>query len=95
MGKIKIQGSVYSDTDLTDDVCSHLKPVLEFLVSKGNTYAKGPLETSKDGGRTRHMSGPIDFDAVEQWFDVPSFIKLAREHHGILCTRCWCDIVGK
>lgn len=95
MSKEKIAGSVYSDVNLSNDVCSHLKPILDFLEKIGNSYVKGPLAIGRDGGRTRFVQKPIDFDSIEIRFEIPEFIKLARNHRGILCSRCWCDIAER
>jgi hypothetical protein len=94
VSKIKIVGSQFSDTELTTDVCSHLRPILEFLEKRGNSYAHGTsMKTSRDGGATRLVSGTIDFDAIEAAFELPYDLELARQYRAIICRRCWCDIV--
>lgn len=40
MNKKVIQGSVYADTDLKSNVCSHLETILNFLGEKGLVYSK-------------------------------------------------------
>ena len=94
MSKITIQGSKYSDTDLSSSVCSHLEPILDFLEKNGSQYDHvTPMETDKGGGATRRVKGSINFDLIENVFDIPEFIKLNRKEKALFCTRCWCDIV--
>lgn len=94
MSKITIQGSKYSDTELSSSVCSHLEPILDLLEKNGSRYDHAtPMETDKGGGSTRRIKGVINFDLIENVFDIPKFIKLNRKEKSVFCARCWCDIV--
>lgn len=93
MNKLKIVGSEFSDMNLKLSVCSHLKPILEFLERNGNSYDHNtPNFTDKGGGATRFIRESIDFDHLEKVFEIPSFIKLNRDEKAVVCTRCWCVI---
>lgn len=94
--KRKIEGSEYSDTDLTYFVCSHLQPILRFLDENGAKYDKGQkLQQDKGGAHSFKLRSKIDFHLVEKAFEIPHFIELSPEYKSIICRRCWCDIEGK
>ena len=96
MSKLKIGGSTFSDTNLETDVCSHLRPILALLVSQGNSYDPSePLQRDKSSASRRLVNGPLDFQLIEDSFEIPKFIVLAREHGTILCQTCWCAIVER
>lgn len=93
MSKIKIKGSEFSDTDLKFSVCSHLLPILDYLVKNGNSWDKGnELFTDKGGTRTLFVHKTIDYSKIEKIFEIPPFIEVNREYKSIICRRCWCDI---
>lgn len=93
MSKIKIEGSLFSDTNLESSVCTHLQPILAYLEKNGVGYDHAtPMFTDKGGGWTRFVEGTIHFDQLESIFEIPSFMKFNRREKAIVCTRCWCDI---
>lgn len=92
MIKRSIEGSEFADTNLDYSVCSHLQPILELLSQHGNRFDNsGPLDKSR-GGSTRLVSQPIDFELVEESFEIPKFIELNRPARTVICRKCWCDI---
>jgi hypothetical protein len=94
--KVRIVGSEFSDVDLTFDVCSHLRPILQVLEDHGNKYDHSkPLYRDKYSEAKRVMDRPIDFDLIENTFIVPHFVLLSRPKAVILCQMCWCSIVEK
>lgn len=94
--KRKISGSQFSDTNLEYSVCSHLQPILDFLKDHGAVLNEGEkLFTDKGGAHTLKLKSKIDFNALENSFDLPEFIELSRQYNSIICRKCWCDIEGK
>lgn len=94
--KIKISGSEYSDTNLEGSVCSHLEPILNKLEEHGAKWDKSQkLKTDKGGAYTLKLKTPIDFNLIEDTFEIPHFIEISKEFNSIICRRCWCDIEGK
>ena len=93
MSKAQIKGSEFSDTNLEYQVCSHLKPIQDLLTENGNSFSHpSRLIKERDGASIKLLPKPIDFDLVEQSFEIPSFITLGIENNAILCERCWCEI---
>ena len=94
MTKIKIQGSQYSDADLKRSVCSHLKQILDLLVRNGNSFdeSKPLISDPRGGGATLCVVKPINFDLIQQTFEIPAHIELNRNEKAVICRRCWCDI---
>lgn len=78
---------------LKDDVCLHLKPIEDFLVSaKKVSYRSGEqLVNDRSDGFIRYVDGDLDLVAVADAFDLPDFIIL-QDDYGIFCKRCWCSI---
>ena len=96
MDKVRIVGSQFSDTDLTFDVCSHLRPILQVLEEHGNKYDySAPLYRDKYSEAKRVMERSIDFDLIEDTFLIPHFISLSRRNGAVLCQMCWCSLVEK
>jgi hypothetical protein len=96
MDKVRIIGSQFSDTDLTFDVCSHLRPILQVLEEHGNKYDHSEsLYRDKYSEAKRVMECPLDFDLIEGTFMIPHFISSSRANGAILCQMCWCSIVEK
>jgi hypothetical protein len=96
MDKERIPGSQFSDTELTLDVCSHLRPILRVLEEHGNKYDPSePLYRDKYSEAKRVMDYPLNFDLIENTFAIPDFISLSRAKRTILCQVCWCSIVEK
>lgn len=93
MGKQLIKGSDFADTNLDSQVCSHLRPILDVLLSAGNSYDQSTqLQTDKGGGHTLNVSLPIDFPLINRTFQIPTFIDVSVKNHAIVCRRCWCAI---
>lgn len=96
MSKMRILGSQFSDTDLKVDVCSHLTPILGLLEARGNSYDRSKaLYRDKYSEYQKEVSKPIDFDLIEESFEIPNFIVLDRRRKSVLCQTCWCAIVEK
>jgi|GEM_PF-3074407 len=91
--KTIIKGSDFADTDLSFSVCSHLKPILDYLVELGNTYETGkPLKRERFGSSVLQVNKSIDMTAVRDKFIIPTFIVLDDTRGRIFCDRCWCEI---
>ncbi len=96
MPKLRIGGSQFAETDLQYDVCSHLLAILQLLELHGNSCERSiPLYRDKYSEHQRAVNKPIDFDLIEETFEIPSFISLNRERRTVLCQTCWCAIVEK
>lgn len=65
--KIKIIGSEFCDNNLTTDVCTHLSPILSYLVQCGLTYDDTEnLFTDKGGAKTKFVKGEINFEVCSK-----------------------------
>lgn len=72
----------------------HLEPLVDVLLAAGNEIA-GPSKfyLDRDGWRA-DLRQPIDFQLIEERFDLPPSILLAKVRDSILCQNTWVEIRG-
>jgi hypothetical protein len=75
-------------------VYTHLDPIVELLLRSGNRLARDYRWGENRTGFFCFFAGPIDFDLIEQTLELPSFVRLDREHDVIECDRTWASIKG-
>jgi hypothetical protein len=73
---------------------AHLVPIVDALVRDGNVPVDGEtFYLDRDGWRC-DLAKPINFELVEQMFDLPESILLSRANDAILCQNSWIEIKG-
>ena len=77
--------------------CDHLKPLLEALITAGNSVdshpnATGPFRPSQ-GGMYCPLTEPIDFDVIADVLPEPG-VTFHPDDDSIFCRLCWLPIYG-
>lgn len=72
---------------------ANLLPIVDALVSRGNSVVDEGFVLNPDGWRCR-MADSLDFGIIEELFEVPDNIQLSREHDTVLDRLTWCSIEG-
>jgi hypothetical protein len=72
----------------------HLDPLVDILLAHGSRLAFVYRWAQNRTGFYCPMTKPIDFDLIEQTFDLPDFVRLDREGGAIECDSTWARIVG-
>lgn len=73
-------------------VYSHLEPIVDFILSDGNGLAYNFRWGSNWDGYYCHVTKPINFTKLEEMFDFPKSIILAKERNVIFCEKTRCVI---
>ncbi len=76
-------------------VYSHLEPIVDLLLSHGNSLARDYKWGENRTGFYCFLQDAIDFDLVESSFDIPEFIRFDRQNNAIECDKTWVSIRGK
>ena len=76
-------------------VYSHLEPIVDLLLSNGNSLAKDYRWGENRTGFYCFLQAPLDFDLIEKSFAIPESIRLDRENDVIECDHTWASIKGK
>ncbi|MCG3724131.1 hypothetical protein [Vibrio cincinnatiensis] len=78
---------------LKNEVCSHLKPIEDFLLAeKKISFTEGePLVNDRSDGFIRYVQGALELKSIEDEFDIPDFVVL-QDDYGVFCKKCWCSI---
>lgn len=73
----------------------NLLPIVDALVAGGNEWTSptGPFYRDRDGWRC-DMADPIDFEMIEELFELPRSIELAPARGTILDRNTWVVIEG-
>jgi hypothetical protein len=73
---------------------AHLEPIVDALLAAGNEVA-GPSKfyLDRDGWRA-DLRRPINFGLIEERFDLPDSILLAKSRDAVLCQNTWIEIRG-
>jgi hypothetical protein len=79
----------------------HLRPLVQALIQGGNRPSEGapPLADAlgfypTQGGWICDLQNPIDFDLIEQRFQLPRSIRLDRSKNSIFAEKSWVAING-
>ena len=73
---------------------SHLEPIVDALLAAGNEIA-GPAKfyLDRDGWRS-DLRKPINFRLIEECFELPPSVLLAKSRDAVLCQNTWIEISG-
>ncbi len=90
------------DSEATELPYEHLKPIVRQLILRGNlpSVSRGghpPDELGfymTQGGWICDLSDKIDYEFIEQEFDLPNSIKLDYDNNTIFCEASWIEIRG-
>ena len=93
--KQKIQETPYKSA-MKDEVCSHLKPIVKLLENNGNKPDRSSgIICDKGDGNILLLEHDIDFQLIENHFDLPNFITLNEQKNRVVCSKCWCSFEKK
>jgi hypothetical protein len=73
---------------------SHLQPIVDFLIEKGNKSVNKYLWGNNRTGYFCHLNDPIDFDELETVFELPESIKWNEKNQSIDCYNTYSLIKG-
>lgn len=71
---------------------SHLEPIVDFLLSDGNSLTNKYRWGSNWDGYYCDLTKAINFSRLEEVFDFPKSIMLAKERNVIFCEKTRCVI---
>jgi hypothetical protein len=83
---------IKSDPEQGTFAYSHLEPLVDFLISNGNSSSRDFGWGSNREGYFFYLSKPINFDLLEGSFVFPESIVLVRERGVIYCKNTGCVI---
>ena len=72
----------------------HLEPIVDFLLKNGNRLARNYKWGENRTGFYCLLQKPLDFDLVENSFEIPDFVKFDRQSNTIECHKTWATIRG-
>jgi hypothetical protein len=91
MGKFVVSAE---PEDPSVPIYSHLQPIVERLLSSGNTPSRSELWGSTREGYVCYLEHPINFALVRACFELPESIVLSEEKDLIACSKTWATIYG-
>lgn len=72
----------------------HLEPLTDALIKAGNEPTRKSIwYLTRDGWRS-DFKLPLDFDLLEQLFEIPTTIQFLRDRDSIFCQNSWSQIRG-
>jgi hypothetical protein len=88
-----------SKTQITFDssvrpVYSHLEPIVDLLLAHGNRFAREYRWGENRSGFYCLFQYPLDFELIENTFELPEFIRLDRQNNAVECDKTWASIRG-
>ncbi len=75
-------------------VYSHLDHIVDRLLRNGNRLTRDHKWGENRTGFYCFLQDPLDFDLIENSFELPEFIRLNRQEDSIECDRTWASIRG-
>jgi hypothetical protein len=75
-------------------VYAHLEPIVDLLLTHGNRLAHKYRWGENRTGPFCHFSDALNFDLIENTFEIPPYIRLDRQNGSIECDQTWACIVG-
>lgn len=75
-------------------VHSHLDPIVDLLIQHGNLLARDFRWGENRTGFYCFLQHPLDFDLIEKYFEIPSFIRFDHQNDAIECDYSWATIKG-
>lgn len=77
-------------------VCSHLKDIVCELEQNGTVFDwRTGIISDKSDGNILLSETDIDFDLVNDTFNIPNYINMDKSRGLIFCKKCWCSIQKK
>jgi hypothetical protein len=77
-----------------------LEPLVRFLIESGNQPARSsPTQDelgfyATQGGWHCDLRSPINFELIEEQFQLPASVKIDRSDNSIFCENSWVEISG-
>lgn len=72
--------------------CSHLQPVVDYLINNGNKSVNTYFWGNNRTGYFCHLRYDIDFNELKKVFDFPESIKLNEKNQTIDCFNTYSSI---
>ena len=76
---------------MTNEVCAHLRPILQFISAE---FGMNVVErvNGKGWGLGILVSGQLPFDKIRDSLVVADCVALSSDNHMISCSGCWTNI---
>lgn len=73
---------------------AHMETIVDLLLANGNTLAKDVRWHNDMAATICFLTQAIDFDLIENHFELPSCIRLTKERGALECDETWRTIQG-